>query len=131
MEERLKNYVKWMDGRLAELENRSQDSGIQRARLEKEKNELLVQIGFYQHERLVHLIVTVLFALLSMLALIWVTVSFTPAAVALLLLFFVLLVPYIRHYYILENGTQKLYRYYDRLEALFDLYADANKPAGQ
>ena len=35
---------------------------------------------------------------------------------ALMLLLLILLVPYIRHHYILENGTQTLYRYYDSLE---------------
>ena len=30
----------------------------------------------------------------------------------------ILLVPYIKHYYLLENGTQTLYRFYDRLDQL-------------
>ena len=32
--------------------------------------EHLVQVGFFQHERLIHLIVTVTFALLEMLAIV-------------------------------------------------------------
>jgi uncharacterized RDD family membrane protein YckC len=31
-------------------------------------------------------------------------------------LFIILLIPYIRHYYILENGVQKLYTYYDSIK---------------
>ena len=31
------------------------------------------------------------------------------------LVILVLLVPYLRHYYLLENGTQRLYALYDRL----------------
>ena len=38
-----------------------------------------------------------------------------PAMFALTVLLLILLIPYIRHYYILENGVQKLYTYYDRL----------------
>ena len=34
---------------------------------------------------------------------------------ALDVLFLVLLIPYIFHYYRLENGVQKLYEYYDKL----------------
>ena len=51
----------------------------------------LIQVSFFQHERLIHLIVTVTFALL------------------------ILLIPYIRHYYILENEVQKMYGQYDRM----------------
>lgn len=84
---------------------------------EEERRQLLVQIQFFQHERLIHLIVTVLFALLSV-ASIFTTLLVTDMQLLLLvldLLFFTLLIPYICHYYILENGVQKLYRYYDKL----------------
>ncbi len=36
---------------------------------ETAKKELLIQIGFFQHERLIHLIVTVLFAVLTVITL--------------------------------------------------------------
>jgi hypothetical protein len=79
------------------------------------KAELLIRIGFFQHERLIHLIVTVTFALLAFLALVFNFLYENPASYLLLALLLVLLIPYIRHYYILENGVQKLYQYYDRL----------------
>ena len=77
--------------------------------------DLLLQIGFFQHERLIHLIVTVTFALLLMLAVL--ASLFLPQLplFLLILLLLVLLIPYIRHYYILENGVQRLYQYYDVL----------------
>ena len=87
-------------------------------RLQKEKAELLTQIGFFQHERLVHLIVTALFALLAIIVFVVAVTAFSPWSGLLLLLLLVLLIPYIRHYYILENGVQRLYEYYDRLEAM-------------
>lgn len=77
--------------------------------------ELLVQIGFFQHERLIHLIVTVTFAILTVLSLLGCVLEPQPAMFALTVLLLILLIPYIRHYYILENGVQKLYTYYDRL----------------
>ncbi len=105
MEKRLKNYLAWM-----EQASKQEFTETQR---EKMQRDMLVQIQFFQHERLIHLIVTVTFALLTMLS---VLASLMLTQIGLLLLsvlLVVLLVPYIRHYYILENGVQKLYEYYD------------------
>lgn len=85
--------------------------------------EHLVQIGFFQHERLVHLIVTVIFALFAVLsaglAFLLMTLETEGAGSLLLVMtaFLVLLVPYVRHYYILENEVQKMYGQYDALIA--------------
>ena len=78
----------------------------------------LIQIGFFMHERLIHLIVTVLFAILEFLSLM--LCMFFPSIGTMLLTVavLVLLIPYIRHYYLLENETQKMYVQYDRMEAL-------------
>ena len=77
--------------------------------------EHLVQISFFQHERLIHLIVTVVFAILTF-ACVFVTMFFTSAGMLLLtLLFLSLLIPYIMHYYLLENETQKMYGQYDKI----------------
>jgi len=80
----------------------------------------LHQISFFSHERLIHLIVTALFAVLaigSFFAFYFSTIGgeFSAGLLLLFLLCFVLLIPYIRHYYILENGVQKMYRQYDEL----------------
>lgn len=91
-----------------------------RLRLEKEKTELLIQIGFFQHERLIHLIVTVLFALMTIIVFMSAVTNFMLWTGVLLLLLLVLLIPYIKHYWLLENGTQKLYQYYDELEKLYN-----------
>ena len=80
--------------------------------------EHLVQISFFQHERLVHLLVTLAFALMELGSAVAAAVMPHPLTAALMLLILVLLVPYIVHYYFLENETQKLYAQYDRLLAL-------------
>ncbi len=93
-------------------------SGKEIENIEDIKRELLVEIGFWQHERLIHLIVTFLFALLTMSVLI---VIIFYQSIAVLLLFAALLslmIPYIRHYYILENGVQTLYVIYEDLTRL-------------
>ena len=72
--------------------------------------KLLVRIGFYQHERLIHLIVTMSFGIFFLLSLI---LAFSNAYfLALSALLLILLVPYIAHYYFLENSTQELYKVY-------------------
>ena len=52
--------------------------------------QLLVRIGFYQHERLIHLIVTMSFAIFFLLSLILVSINV----------------------YFLENSTHELYKVY-------------------
>lgn len=111
MEERLKEHLaKWEQlSAMYEKEHKFTEERKQSA------DELLVQIGFFQHERLVHLIVTVTFAILTILSILGTLVIEQPALFVLTLLLLVLLIPYIRHYYILENGVQKLYQYYDKI----------------
>ncbi len=73
------------------------------------------KIAFFAHERLVHLLVMMLFAVCTVMTIlaivIWETLALIPLAVLLL----ILLVPYIKHYYFLENSVQTLYKYYDQM----------------
>lgn len=82
---------------------------------EKVLSEHLVQIGFFQHERLIHLIVTVVFALMTIMTMLAGLFLSSVLLIVLMLLFLVLLVPYIMHYYLLENETQKMYGQYDKM----------------
>lgn len=82
---------------------------------EKMKQQVLTQISFFQHERLIHLIVTITFALLAVVAFGICAVAPTVPFFGLEVLLLVLLIPYIRHYYILENSVQTMYRCYDKL----------------
>ena len=77
--------------------------------------EHLEQISFFQHERLVHLLVTLAFALMELGSAVAAIVAPAPLTAALMILLLVLLAPYIVHYYFLENETQKLYAQYDRM----------------
>lgn len=107
-----------MEKRIKEWLNRIEQLKIEELSEEecrKIAQELLVQIGFFQHERFVHLIVTVTFALLTMMFVMGFLALMEPGLLVLTILLLVLLVPYVRHYYILENGVQKLYNYYDTL----------------
>ena len=88
--------------------------------LERIKKEHLTQIAFFAHERLIHLIVTVLFAVLEFLSLLMCMLFPGIGTVLLTFAVLVLLVPYIRHYYLLENEVQHMYEQYDRLQSLID-----------
>lgn len=120
MAERLKKYLKRTEELVEYLTRMSESGESIKERVEKEKAELLVQIGFFQHERLIHLIVTALFAIMTILAFLLAVTQFELWTGVLLALLLVLLIPYIRHYWLLENGTQKLYQYYDKLEELYN-----------
>lgn len=75
----------------------------------------LIKIQFYQHERLIHLIVTVLFALLEVTCVSTMIITGSMRALALTLMILVLLVPYVGHYYFLENAVQEMYLMYDEM----------------
>ena len=104
MEKRLKAYIQYLESVI---------SGNNPDELKAAYSDILTQIAFFQHERLIHLIVTVKFAILALMSLQFFISTGMFAVMMLFLLFMVLLVPYIRHYYILENGTQRLYELYD------------------
>lgn len=77
--------------------------------------EHIRKISFFQHERLVHLIVTVLFAVMDVIMLAVSFFAFNFSCVLLMVFFTMLLIPYIFHYYFLENSVQKMYVQYDML----------------
>ncbi|MCU6744158.1 hypothetical protein OCV77_06565 [Suilimivivens aceti] len=115
MEQRILQYRKFMDEELLRL---SKEQNVTEEEISRIKKEHLVQISLFQHERLVHLIVTVTFALLEMLAILLTVVSRELFPILLSGALLILLIPYVRHYYILENEVQKMYGQYDALCSL-------------
>lgn len=104
----LKNFIEYMDNTI--------NNGFAEKEKEKLKEELQTKIGYFQHERIVHLIVMMLVALCTIIALMG-FVAFKSIGIALLFVALMcLLVPYIVHYFHLENGVQKLYTYYDKIK---------------
>ena len=89
-------------------------AGLDGAQRDAFRGDLLNHIRFFQHERLVHLIVMCLVAILAMLTMLCGLVIPNPWIWVLFLILVVLLGFYVRHYYHLENGVQKLYELYDQ-----------------
>lgn len=84
----------------------------------KFRAEMLKRIEFYQHERLIHLIVTMSFAVFFLLSLM---MYFSVRQIGIMLLTVLLLImtiAYIKHYYFLENSVQKMYKFYYKVEKI-------------
>ncbi|HAM96794.1 TPA: hypothetical protein DCP76_03295 [Patescibacteria group bacterium] len=79
------------------------------------KKDFIEHMQFMQHERLIHLLVTMLFALLLMFGFIIMLIYFSWILVVFTAIIFIVEIFYIFHYYKLENGVQKMYRVYDEL----------------
>lgn len=73
----------------------------------------------FQHERLIHLLVTLFFGfllLISLAAFLLVTINELCLTLGILtVILFILELAYIRHYYRLENGVQSLYKLTEKL----------------
>lgn len=150
MEQRILQYRKQIDAWLVQMEQSVQTSSrddcnaaqdvqtqaqfqiadneaqITQELIRDKLEEHLVQVGFFQHERLIHLIVTVTFALLELLAIVLSMISDSLFTLLLPVVILILLVPYIRHYYILENEVQKMYVQYDRMRRLQQTVTERN-----
>ncbi len=84
----------------------------------KFRAELLKRIEFYQHERLIHLIVTMSFAVFFLLSLMMCFANTQIGLMLLAALLLVMTIAYIKHYYFLENSVQKMYKFYYKIENL-------------
>ena len=79
-------------------------------------DDLLIKISFFQHERLIHFLVTMLVGIITVMLLITSMFVDNIFIVILLLIFICLLIPYLFHYYFLENKVQYLYSLYDSVK---------------
>src|SRR5574344_219185 len=119
MRERMLNYLAYMDGILKDAnESCKKDDKDYKKIMENH----MIQIGFFMHERLIHLLVTILFAIGAFMTIFTYLIVDNIGLLLLAFLLIILLGPYIRHYYLLENGVQKMYKQYDQLLLL--LHAD-------
>ena len=74
------------------------------------------QIQYMQHERLIHLLVTLSFGVFLLISLAITALTSRLVFGLFDLMFLVLLVPYIIHYFRLENGVQRWYHIANEIE---------------
>lgn len=73
----------------------------------------LIKISQFQHERFMHLIVTMTFAICAIIVMCFSVYLCQMVLTLLLLVILLLLIPYIFYYFMLENNTQAMYPLYD------------------
>ena len=81
---------------------------------EKDIENHLIKIEFFQHERLIHLLVTLFYGIFLFLSVIVFTQIWIFVIVIYIALIFLLF--YVRHYFFLENNVQYLYKQYDQMQ---------------
>jgi hypothetical protein len=104
MEKYLTNYVTKIDKLLKE------DKKID---WEEIKKEHLVKISFFQHERLIHLLVTLFYGLFMLISLFLISINPLFIIITLILLFVSIF--YVSYYFYIENKVQYLYIQYDKI----------------
>ena len=109
MKDYMKEHISNIDNIIKEKNKKNIDEVI---------SDHLLKIQFFQHERLIHFLVTMLFALMFLMTFLYSLTNVSLGIVLLELLFMALLVPYIFHYYYLENSVQYMYKQYDELVKL-------------
>lgn len=107
MADRIKQYMAYVNLILESDEERD---------WEEEMRKHLVQIAFFAHERFIHLVVTVLFALMTTMVFLYTFSNFSVPLLLLMILLLGLLIPYIKHYFLLENSVQDMYEQYDKMQ---------------
>lgn len=105
MTEYLKAYMKTVSQRLENCSEKSELDGIFAEHKDK--------IAFMQHERIVHFLVTMMFAIILVIFISVLLFTENIAILALVTIILVMLGFYIKHYYFLENTVQKMYVIYD------------------
>ena len=108
MKKRIQSYMAYMD---QQLEHNESGLSYEELCIQHEK-----QLAYFMHERLVHLLVTLTFAILAFVTFFMAVMNFSMGMTVLFFAFLILLIPYIMHYYLLENSVQYMYRQYDRLQ---------------
>ncbi|MBQ9807250.1 MAG: hypothetical protein IJM55_00090 [Ruminococcus sp.] len=107
MTEYLTNYMNTVRKRL--------DSCTTPEELAEIMSEHKDKIAFMQHERIVHFLVTMMFALILAIFMIGTLLLNNFMLLVLVTIIIVLEGFYIKHYYFLENTVQKMYRVYDEM----------------
>ena len=106
----IKAYLAEVEAFLEGIKDRSADEIITFL------DEFEMKISYFQHERLIHLLVTLTFAILQIFTIFAIFVLPYPASLIfaiMTVLILCLLTGYIFHYYLLENSVQKMYHLRD------------------
>jgi uncharacterized membrane protein len=111
VKEYLYNYIKEIDN-LINSNKKINDDVI---------NNHLIKINFFQHERLIHLLVTMMVTIVFIIIFLFsISTPFNIGFFLLDLILVILLGFYYFHYYFLENSVQHMYRQRDAMKEIID-----------
>ncbi|MBU1241288.1 hypothetical protein KKF84_17250 [Myxococcota bacterium] len=110
------SYLKRHEAFILKLLKQAHEGGLSKKELEKIRHYHLRKIEFFQHERFIHLIVTLFMGLFLLLSLFFSMFHKTYTGLALSMLLLMLTTAYVVHYFHLENGVQRFYGYWEKLE---------------
>ena len=99
----LKNYIKEIDELLNSKKKITEDM----------VKKHLIKIEFFQHERLIHLLVTLFYGFMAIIFTAFGFIYYIFFIIAMIVFIFLLF--YVVHYFRLENGVQYLYKQYDKM----------------
>lgn len=109
MKNRIINYVERIDKCITgeiEVEN-----------WEELLEEHIHQLEWFQHERIVHMFIMLAFAFFTIGSIITEVVTQYMPMFIVIFLFLVLLIPYVKHYFLMENKCQTMLEQYDAIWA--------------
>lgn len=118
----LKKYMEEIQRRLEEYADQTE--------LEEIFLEHKDKIAFMQHERIVHFLVTMMFAIVLAIFVCAFLFTENPALMILVIIIMVLLGFYIKHYYFLENTVQEMYKLYDEMLIMRRKETESNDEKG-
>lgn len=99
--------INYLNQHLSEVNEKIEDGKNQDWKEELKHHREIIK--FMQHERLIHLLVTLAFGIKFLIVMVFTLIYPKPILMLIDGLILILLVPYIFHYFRLENGVQKLY----------------------
>ena len=99
---------KYLNSYIEEIDKLIKNNNTNFKELEKKH---LIKINFFQHERLIHLLVTLFYALFMLIS-IYIS-HIDPIFLIVTVMLIIFLIFYVKHYFFLENGVQYLYKQYD------------------
>ncbi len=101
----IKTYVAFVD---KQLEDDSTD-------LEKLRTDFLLKIQFFQHERLVHFLVTFMVIMALFISVLYIFMTGLQLMGVLSVILLGLTAAYLAYYYFIENTVMRMYKTYDRI----------------
>lgn len=82
---------------------------------EKLRIDFLLKIEFFQHERLVHFLVTFMVIIALFISVLYILMTGLQLMSVLSIILLGLTAAYLAYYYFIENAVMKMYKLYDRI----------------